>query len=111
MSEASTSSSPPGIPRDKANDYSKKSADTRLKFATEQTGALLDHVGRYSIDPSVLPGNVENFFGVAQVPMGLAGPLLVNGEHAQGHFYVPLASAILAGDWVSSRDELGRNRP
>ena len=41
----------------------------------------------------MLPGNVENFIGVAQVPIGLAGPLLVNGEHAQGEFYVPLATA------------------
>jgi hydroxymethylglutaryl-CoA reductase (NADPH) len=30
---------------------------------------------------------------VAQVPIGIAGPLLVNGEHAQGEFYVPLATA------------------
>ncbi len=30
---------------------------------------------------------------MAQVPIGLAGPLLVNGEHAQGEFYVPLATA------------------
>jgi hydroxymethylglutaryl-CoA reductase (NADPH) len=87
MSEASTSSSPAKIPHDKANDYGKMGADTRLKFATVPTGASLDHVGRYSIDPSVLPGNVENLYGVAQVPMGLAGLLLVNGDHAQGHFY------------------------
>ena len=31
--------------------------------------------------------------GVAQVPIGLAGPLLVHGEHANGEFYVPLATA------------------
>ena len=92
MSEATTSSSPPRIPRDKTNDYSKIGADTRLRFATAQTGASFDHVGQYSIDPSVLPGNVENFFGVAQVPMGLAGPLLINGEHARGYFYIPLAT-------------------
>ncbi len=30
---------------------------------------------------------------MAQVPIGIAGPLLVNGEHAQGEFYVPLATA------------------
>src|SRR6059036_296929 len=41
----------------------------------------------------MLPGNVEHFVGVAQVPIGLAGPLLVHGEHAQGDFYVPLATA------------------
>ena len=27
------------------------------------------------------------------MPIGLAGPLLVDGEHAQGEFYVPLATA------------------
>ena len=31
--------------------------------------------------------------GVAQVPIGIAGPLLVDGEHAQGEFYVPMATA------------------
>jgi hydroxymethylglutaryl-CoA reductase (NADPH) len=36
---------------------------------------------------------VENFTGVAQVPIGFAGPLLVDGEHATGEFYVPLATA------------------
>src|SRR5213079_1754152 len=35
----------------------------------------------------------EQFVGVAQVPIGLAGPLRVNGEHARGDFYVPLATA------------------
>lgn len=41
----------------------------------------------------MLSGNIEHFIGVAQVPIGLAGPLLVNGEHAQGEFYVPMATA------------------
>src|SRR6187551_531470 len=31
--------------------------------------------------------------GVSQVPIGLAGPLLVDGEHARGEFYVPMATA------------------
>ena len=55
--------------------------------------ASLEHVSHYSFDPSVLPGNIEHFTGVAQVPIGIAGPLLVDGEHAQGEFYVPLATA------------------
>jgi hydroxymethylglutaryl-CoA reductase (NADPH) len=50
-------------------------------------------VAQYSFDPSVLPGDIENFIGVAQVPIGLAGPLHVLGEHAQGGFYVPLATS------------------
>ena len=39
-----------------------------------------------------LAGNIENFIGMAQVPVGLAGPLLVNGTAATGDYYVPLAT-------------------
>lgn len=39
-----------------------------------------------------LQGNIENFIGMAQVPVGLAGPLLMLGDHAQGAFMVPLAT-------------------
>jgi hydroxymethylglutaryl-CoA reductase (NADPH) len=46
----------------------------------------------YSVAPASVAGNIENFTGVAQVPLGLAGPIRVNGEHAQGDFYVPLAT-------------------
>jgi hydroxymethylglutaryl-CoA reductase (NADPH) len=80
------------IPRDKDDDYRESVADARRRFVSERTGAELDHVAKYSIDPSILPGHVENFFGVAQVPIGLAGPLLIVGEHASGRFYIPLAT-------------------
>jgi hydroxymethylglutaryl-CoA reductase (NADPH) len=49
-------------------------------------------VAQYSFDPAILPGNIENFIGVAQVPIGVAGPLRVQGEHARGDFYIPLAT-------------------
>jgi hydroxymethylglutaryl-CoA reductase (NADPH) len=40
--------------------------------------------------------NVENFIGTVKVPIGLAGPLRVNGLHARGDFYVPLATTEAA---------------
>jgi len=80
------------IPRDSANDYTPEMAERRAEFLREKTGTTLNHVRRASFDPAVLPGNIENFIGVAQVPIGLAGPLRINGEHAQGDFYVPLAT-------------------
>jgi hydroxymethylglutaryl-CoA reductase (NADPH) len=81
------------VPRDRENDYTREAADARREFVRERTGADLEHVSSYSFDPGILGGNIEQFVGVAQVPIGLAGPLLVNGEHAQGEFYVPMATA------------------
>ena len=75
-----------------ARDYTTAAAERRMAFLREATGAGPEHLGRYSFDPSVLAGNIENFVGVAQVPIGIAGPLLVDGEHARGTFYVPLAT-------------------
>ncbi|MEI2786633.1 MAG: hydroxymethylglutaryl-CoA reductase [Candidatus Nanopelagicales bacterium] len=76
------------VPRDPENDYTAAMAARRREF----TGADLEHVGSFSFDPAGLPGNIENFIGVAQVPIGLAGPLRVNGEHASGDYYVPMAT-------------------
>ncbi|MBA55659.1 MAG: hydroxymethylglutaryl-CoA reductase [Pseudomonadales bacterium] len=81
------------LPRDKNNDYTVEMAQQRRQVVTSETGASLQHVGSYSFDPAVLPGNIENFSGVAQIPLGFAGPVLVNGEHAQGQFYVPMATS------------------
>jgi hydroxymethylglutaryl-CoA reductase (NADPH) len=82
----------PKIPRDRENDYGDGAIKARQDFIREHTGSPVEHTAHYSLDPTSLPGNIENFFGVAQVPIGLAGPLLVNGEHAQGEFFVPLAT-------------------
>jgi hydroxymethylglutaryl-CoA reductase (NADPH) len=81
------------VPRDREDDYTREAAEERRRFIEEHTAASLEHVASESFDPAVLSGNVEQFIGVAQVPIGLAGPLRVNGEHAQGDFYVPLATA------------------
>src|SRR5689334_15383666 len=74
------------------DDYSADAARRRTEFLAAETGVRPEHVGRYSFDPGVLAGNIENFVGVAQVPIGIAGPLLIDGEHARGTFYVPLAT-------------------
>ncbi|MGO9751813.1 MAG: hydroxymethylglutaryl-CoA reductase [Solirubrobacteraceae bacterium] len=81
------------VPRDRDNDYTPQAAARRVEFLSERTGVSLRHVTSYAFDPALVAGNVEQFIGVAQVPIGLAGPLLVNGEHARGEFYVPLATA------------------
>lgn len=80
------------IPRDRANDYDEKIVQKRRDFVQERTNIELNHVGNYSFEPEATRGNIENFIGVAQIPIGLAGALLVNGEYAKGEFFVPLAT-------------------
>ena len=80
------------IPRDNSNDYSREIVEARQRFIEETTGAQLEHTTRFSFEPQEMAGNIESLFGVAQVPIGLAGPLLIHGEHAQGEFYVPMAT-------------------
>lgn len=80
------------IPRNSDNDHTREMAQVRREFIKQKTGAELEHTGQYSIDPAVLPGNVENFIGIVQMPLGVAGPVQINGEHASGEFYIPLAT-------------------
>lgn len=80
------------IPRDKDNNYSEEQARRRRTFITEKTGADLPSLASYSIDPQVTQGNIENFIGCVQMPLGLAGPIHITGEHARGDFYIPMAT-------------------
>ncbi len=84
---------PDHLPRDDEDDYSQEIIEARQNFLRERSSAKLEHLTRYSFDPHLTRGNVEHFTGVAQVPLGFAGPLLVQGEHAQGEFFVPLATS------------------
>jgi hydroxymethylglutaryl-CoA reductase (NADPH) len=80
------------IPRSEEDDYAEAAIQARQHFAETYTSQEFTHLKQYSFDPHQLRGNCESFVGVAQVPVGLAGPLLVNGEHAQGEFLIPLAT-------------------
>jgi hydroxymethylglutaryl-CoA reductase (NADPH) len=84
---------PGRLPRDVTDDHSEEIIQARQVFIKEHTGAELNHIKSYSIDPHLTRGNIEHFTGVAQVPMGFAGPMLVEGQHAKGEFYVPLATS------------------
>ena len=80
------------VPRLKDQGYSRDQVDRRRQWVEEQTGARLEHVGGSTVDGEEMRGNVENPIGTVQMPLGVAGPLAVEGEHARGTFYVPLAT-------------------
>lgn len=65
----------------------------RRRYIEGETGVSLAKVGSFSIAVDrVARKNCENMVGTVQVPVGVAGPLLVRGEHATGTFYLPLAT-------------------
>ncbi len=80
------------IPRDKNDDYGEEIIGVRQQFVEGFSGQKVNHIRQYSFDPHNTQGNVEHFTGVVQIPLGFAGPLTVNGEHAQGDFLIPLAT-------------------
>lgn len=80
------------IPRDNNDDYSESAIKTRQDFVEQFTGAKTNHIKNYSFDPHILSGNIEHFTGVAQIPIGFAGPIKINGEYADGDFIIPMAT-------------------
>ena len=80
------------IPRDPEDDYGTQAVRARQEFASEHAGSDLTHVAHYSFDPADTQGNCEHFTGVAQVPLGIAGPIRIRGQHAEGDFVVPMAT-------------------
>lgn len=80
------------LPRLKDQGYDAERVARRRRWVEQKTGAALEHVGACSWDTEQMRGNIENPIGVAQVPMGIAGPVLVHGRYAQGLFYVPMAT-------------------
>ncbi|TAH53312.1 MAG: hydroxymethylglutaryl-CoA reductase [Chloroflexota bacterium] len=81
------------IPRDENDDYNPEIIKQRQALVEQFSGAKLEHIPKYSFDPHIGKGNIEHFIGVAQIPIGVAGPLKINGEQAQGEFLIPLATA------------------
>ncbi len=80
------------VPRFAGQGYSDDEIAQRRAWLEETTGCALPTIGAGAIAGPDMRGNVENPIGAAQIPLGVAGPLLVRGEHAQGTFYVPFAT-------------------
>ncbi|MBZ6493818.1 hydroxymethylglutaryl-CoA reductase (NADPH) [Natrinema longum] len=96
-------------------DYDTAARARRL-FIERETGTELEAIGEYAFPAEQADPNIENMIGAAQVPMGVVGPVPVNGEGtsptsqnspssandggaADGEHYLPLATtegALLA---------------
>ncbi len=71
----------------------EEAVNLRRAAVERLTGADLSNIGKYTIDiERAVKRNIENMIGVAQVPLGVAGPVLIKGEYANGKYYLPLAT-------------------
>ncbi len=79
-------------PRFKEFDFAPEFVHERRDWLTRKTGIPLDHIALMSEPTQHLQGNIENLIGAVHVPLGIAGPIRVNGQYAEGLFYVPMAT-------------------
>ena len=61
-------------------------------WLTKQFKDQFPHLSSYSFEPGHVQRNVENFIGATQIPVGIGGPIKINGQYAQGNYYVPFAT-------------------
>ncbi len=73
--------------------------EARRLLLTAETGADLETVGNYGFPAKEAESAIENMIGAAQIPMGVVGPVEIDGGAATGEYHLPLATtegALLA---------------
>jgi hydroxymethylglutaryl-CoA reductase (NADPH) len=74
-------------------------AAARRLVVEARTDADLEAVGQYGFPAAAADSNIENMIGTTQIPLGVAGPVTVDGGAATGEYTLPLATtegALLA---------------
>jgi hydroxymethylglutaryl-CoA reductase (NADPH) len=65
----------------------------RRTYLEQERGVSLSKLGSFTMDiDRAVKRNIENMIGAVQIPVGVAGPLRVKGEWADGTYYLPLAT-------------------
>lgn len=77
---------------------------TDTTATAEDEAALADPSTR--VDAARYAANIENMIGTVKLPVGIAGPLRINGAHAHGDYFIPLATteAALVASYARGAD-------
>ena len=71
-------------------------AEARRQAVTEEASTVspgeLDAIGRYGFPAERADANIENMIGAVQVPIGVAGPVTIDGGAITGESYLPMAT-------------------
>ena len=72
----------------------KEATDIRREFLERKYSINLDNISNYTLDMERASArNIENSIGVLQLPMGIAGPLKINGDNCKREVFIPLATS------------------
>ena len=79
---------------DKFTKDATEALEIRREFIAQKTNTDLSYIGSYNIDMNTaMKKNIENPIGTVQIPLGVIGPLKINGESCTKEYYVPLATS------------------
>ena len=72
----------------------KEATNIRREFLEKKYSIDLVNISNYTLDmEKASKRNIENSIGVLQLPMGIAGPLKINGQYCKREVFVPLATS------------------
>ncbi len=70
----------------------REAVSIRANFLEDATSSSLKNISGYTFDPEAVKGNIENMIGAVQVPIGIAGPVIIKGDYFNGKAFIPLAT-------------------
>lgn len=82
----------PRIPRDRPNDHHPEIVGRRRALCEGVAKVQLPYLGGEAVPLEEARGNVENMIGYAQVPVGIAGPLVLESSSGRREVFVPFAT-------------------
>lgn len=69
-----------------------KNHDERRNVLAEDKDIQLESIGKVFVD-DIQNVHCENLIGAISVPLGVAGPIKINGQFVNGDYYIPLATS------------------
>ena len=72
--------------------YDRISIEKKVDYLSKKIRQNFRHLRGCTYDTNLFKNNIENPIGIVQIPLGIAGPLRINGKNAHGDFYVPMAT-------------------
>jgi NADP-dependent 3-hydroxy-3-methylglutaryl-CoA reductase len=73
--------------------FNRETWNERSTWLQEVFGQEFPALQGTRLDPVEVEGNVENFIGSVEVPVGLAGPMMFHGRYAKGLIMAPMATS------------------